>query len=784
MSACLSLRRVIFSAFMLSACFAIIPNVQAQEVSGPVIGSDATQIVPDIAEAAPKLSKIDVIGTERIEPSTVISYMDIRVGEAMTQDKLDATLKGLFGTGLFSDIMLEQKGSTLIVKIVENPIINQVAFEGNKKVKDEQLLSETTLRPRQVFTRTKVQSDVARLYQIYQRQGRFSASIEPKIIKLDQNRVDLVYEIDEGPVTEISTIRFVGNHQFSDENLRDVLATKEARWYRILTANDRYDEDRLSFDQEKLRQFYLENGYADFRVLSSQAEMAPDRKSFFLTMTVEEGDRYKVGAINLTSQIKNIDAQTLKNEVKFSSQDWYNATFVEDSIDAMTNKLQDLQYAFATVRPDVQRNREAKTVDITFSVSETPRVFVERIDIKGNSRTMDKVIRRAMLLVEGDPFSRDKLAKSEQRIRDLGFFEIVEVRSLPGSAPDKSVIDIKIAEKSTGEVSIGAGFSTADGPLADLRLRETNFLGRGQEFVLATTLSGQRTEFDFSFTEPYFLQRDLSAGIDLFHITRDLEDESSYDQQRDGGGLRLGYPLSEHWRQSLRYRVEQNKIENVQSDASRFILDQEGERFTSAVSQRLTYDHRDSTLFPTDGVNAWLETEVAGLGGETKYVSGRVGASSYYPITKKVTFSLTGETGAIGGFSNEDVAINDRYFLGGTNLRGFQLAGIGPRDTSTDDALGGNYFYRGTAEASFPIGLPEELGVTGHAFNDIGSLWGLDDGESDPDVANSSSIRASAGVGISWKSPLGPIRVDLAQPYASEDYDEQELFRFNFGTRF
>lgn len=784
MSACLSLRRVIFSAFMLSACFAIIPNVQAQEVSGPVIGSDATQIVPDIAEAAPKLSKIDVIGTERIEPSTVISYMDIRVGEAMTQDKLDATLKGLFGTGLFSDIMLEQKGSTLIVKIVENPIINQVAFEGNKKVKDEQLLSETTLRPRQVFTRTKVQSDVARLYQIYQRQGRFSASIEPKIIKLDQNRVDLVYEIDEGPVTEISTIRFVGNHQFSDENLRDVLATKEARWYRILTANDRYDEDRLSFDQEKLRQFYLENGYADFRVLSSQAEMAPDRKSFFLTMTVEEGDRYKVGAINLTSQIKNIDAQTLKNEVKFSSQDWYNATFVEDSIDAMTNKLQDLQYAFATVRPDVQRNREAKTVDITFSVSETPRVFVERIDIKGNSRTMDKVIRRAMLLVEGDPFSRDKLAKSEQRIRDLGFFEIVEVRSLPGSAPDKSVIDIKVAEKSTGEVSIGAGFSTADGPLADLRLRETNFLGRGQEFVLATTLSGQRTEFDFSFTEPYFLQRDLSAGIDLFHITRDLEDESSYDQQRDGGGLRLGYPLSEHWRQSLRYRVEQNKIENVQSDASRFILDQEGERFTSAVSQRLTYDHRDSTLFPTDGVNAWLETEVAGLGGETKYVSGRVGASSYYPITKKVTFSLTGETGAIGGFSNEDVAINDRYFLGGTNLRGFQLAGIGPRDTSTDDALGGNYFYRGTAEASFPIGLPEELGVTGHAFNDIGSLWGLDDGESDPDVANSSSIRASAGVGISWKSPLGPIRVDLAQPYASEDYDEQELFRFNFGTRF
>jgi outer membrane protein insertion porin family len=433
------------------------------------------------------------------------------------------------------------------------------------------------------------------------------------------------------------------------------------------------------------------------------------------------------------------------------------------------------------VRPDVQRNREAKTVDIVFQVNESPRVYVERIDVHGNMRTQDKVIRREMMLIEGDPFNRTLLAKSEKSIRDLGFFEKVTVRNLPGSTPDRTVIDIEVSEQSTGEVSIGAGFSTSDGPLADLRLTEKNFLGKGQELSLATVVSGKKSEFDVSFTEPYFLSRDISAGIDAFHMTRDLQDESSYDQQRTGGALRLGYPLSERWRQTAKYRYEVNDVSDVKSNASSFVRSQAGKWKTSAVSQRTTYDNRDSTLFPTDGWLYWLDTEYAGLGGDASYVSGKTGASYYYPVTKTVVFNALGEVGAIEGL-DENVRISERYFVGGNNLRGFERAGIGPRDRVTRDALGGNQFYRTTAELSFPIGFPKEYAIEGHAFHDAGSLWGIDD--TGTGINDEKSIRASGGIGVSWRSPLGPLRLDYAVPYTKEDFDKEEHFRFNFGTRF
>jgi outer membrane protein insertion porin family len=408
---------------------------------------------------------------------------------------------------------------------------------------------------------------------------------------------------------------------------------------------------------------------------------------------------------------------------------------------------------------------------------------VERIDIHGNVRTIDKVIRREMLLVEGDPFSRSKLAKSEQRLRDLNYFEKVEVKTTPGSAPDKTVIDIAVIEQSTGELSIGAGFSTQDGPLADLRIRERNLLGKGQDLTFATTIAGKRTEFDASFTEPYFLDRDLSAGVDVFHITRDLQDESSFDMKKTGGALRMGYPLSEKWRQGWKYRVDETEITDIDDDASRFIRDQDGKRFTSAVSQRLTYDDRDSTLFPTEGLYSWLDLEGAGLGGDAKFVSGDIGSSYFIPIyEKKVVFNLLGEVGAIHGFGDDGVRINERYMLGGNNFRGFERGGVGPRDRDTDDALGGNVYYRGTAELTFPIGLPEEMGVAGHAFSDMGSLWDID--ETGPEVIDENSFRASAGMGLSWRSPMGPLRVDFAFPIVKEDFDQEENFRFSFGTRF
>lgn len=734
------------------------------------------------AQAQGVIQKVEISGVERIEPATVMTYMDVRVGDPMNQDTMNRALKSLFATGLFADVTLRQSGGTLEVALVENPVISQIAFEGNDKIKEEELLAEISLRPRQVFTRTKVQSDVSRLYQIYQRNGRFAANIEPKIIKLDQNRVNLVFEISEGPVTNVDSIRFVGNTHFDDDRLRSEISTRESRWYRFLTSDDRYDPDRLSYDQELLRRFYLSQGYADFQLVSAVSELSSDRSRFFVTMTVDEGERYKVKDVAINSALSHFDASVLREHVTFRAGDWYNADEVTKTIDNFTNALGDMQFAFVSVHPEIERDREAKTVSITLAINETPRVYVERIDVDGNVRTLDKVIRREITLVEGDPFNRSKLAKSEQNIKDLGYFETVTVTPEQGSAPDRTVVNVEVAEQSTGELSVGAGFSTTDGPLADISLRERNLLGKGQDLLLAATIAGQRTEFDVSFTEPYFLDRDLSAGVDLFHITRDLQSESSFDQRRAGGSLRLGYPLSEKWRQTLRYRLERNDITNVENNASFFITSQEGQRVTSAVSQSLAYENRDSTLYPTSGLMGWFNTEIAGLGGDAEYVSGKLGSSYYYPVADQWVLNILGETGAITPIGDGDIQINERYFLGGGTLRGFAAAGVGPRDVATDDSLGGNYFYRGTAELSFPVGLPEEMGIKGHTFTDIGSLWNVD--ASGPTVIDENSLRAAAGVGVSWKSPLGPIRVDFSKPYVNEPEDKKEVFRFNFGTRF
>lgn len=732
--------------------------------------------------AAQQVQKIQIIGAQRIEESTIASYMDLKVGDNVDSESTDRVLKSLFSTGLFADVAVENANGTVTVKVIENPLINQIVFEGNDKIETAELMGEIQLRERQVFTRTKVQSDVNRLYQIYRRQGRFSVLIEPKIIRLDQNRVNLVFEIQEGDVTKVKAIRFVGNKKYDDDKLRSAISTKEAAWYRFLSTDDRYDPDRLSYDQEMLRNFYLSQGYADFQITSAVAELSDDKERFYLTFTVEEGERYKVSGTEIISQLRNFDASQLNSIIEIQAGDWYDADKVTKTVTAMTDALGDLQYAFVNVQPDVRKNREDHTVQLVFTIHETPRVFVERVNVNGNVRTLDKVLRREMQIVEGDPFNRSKLAKSEQKIKNLDFFDDVKVDVQQGSAPDKTVVNIDVQEKSTGELSVGAGFSSSDGPLADFRIRERNLLGKGQDLLLSTTIAGERTEFDASFTEPYFLNRDLSAGVDAFHMTRDLQDESSYDQRRTGGALRMGFPLSENWRDTIRYRIESNEIENVQSDASRFVRDQEGQRVTSAISNRLTYDTRDSIQFPTNGLMYWLDNEFAGLGGDAHYVSAKTGATYYYPIAENWVFNVLGEVGAIGSFGDSDVEINERYFIGGSTLRGFERSGIGPRDAETNDALGGNYFYRGSAELAFPLGLPKELGIRGHAFTDFGSLWELD--EVGSGILEDSSLRAAAGVGVSWRSPFGPIRVDFSAPYLKEDFDKKETFRFDFGTRF
>lgn len=768
------LTRTFFLGFML---------VSGVGISAPVMAQDDFLSFRRGAETETRVTRISVEGAERVDPATVVSYLTVKPGDQYTQSDLSESLKNLYATGLFADANIRQNGGDLVVVVIENPVINRVAFEGNKRIDDSELAAEVTSRPRAVYVRNDVRNDVDRIQDLYRRSGRYSVEVVPKIIRLDQNRIDLVFEIGEGPVSEIRGIKFIGNEAFDDDALRTEISSKETRWYRFLSSDDRYDPDRLAYDQELLRRFYLKNGYVDFRVLSAIAELTPDREGFFMTVTVEEGDRYKINNVSVdTSQLRNVDNAEFEKSVTIKKDEWYSSEDVEETVDILTEKLGDMQYAFAKIRPDIDRHPETKTVDVTFMAQETQKVFVERIDIKGNVRTLDKVIRREMDLMEGDPFSSTKLAKSEKEIRDLDYFNDVLVKPVPGSAPDQTVVEVDVEEKSTGEISVGAGFSTSDGPLADLRIRERNLLGKGQDLLFATTIAGERTQFDVSFTEPYFLNRDLSAGIDAFHVTRDLQDESSYDQKSSGLAFRTEYPFSNKLRQQLKYRIETNEIDNVDASASRFVRDQVGERVTSAVSQTLTYNDLDSNLFPTDGYKLWLQTEVAGLGGDAKYVSGKTGATYYYPITKKVTLNVLGEVGAIEGYSDGDIRINERYFLGSRTLRGFEYAGLGPRDTATEDALGGNRFYRGSAEIGFPIGLPEEMGIKGHLFSDFGSLWDVDDDGAG--IVDEASLRASVGVGLSWRSPMGPLRVDLASPVLKEDYDDEEIFRFDFGTRF
>jgi outer membrane protein insertion porin family len=735
------------------------------------------------AQGSTVIREVVIEGVQRVEPSTVRSYLLVQEGDEADPERMDRSLKSLYATGLFSDVSIREEGSKLIVVVVENPIVNRVAFEGNERIKDETLESETTLRPRVIYTRSKVQSDVQRILTLYRQSGRFAATVEPKIIELPQNRVDVVYEINEGPVTSIETIRFVGNKAFSDSELREAIRTKQSRWWRFLSSDDTYDPDRLALDRELLRRFYLSEGYVDFRVQSAVAELTPDREQFFVTFTIEEGERYKVGTVAVTAKLPGIEDKSLNEALTLHEGDWYDANEVEKSIEKLGDEVGNQGYAFVDIRPRLERNREKKTIDIVFEVQEGPRVFVERIDITGNVRTMDEVIRREFRFVEGDAFNAAKLRRSRQRIQDLDFFEKVSVEQVPGSAPDKAVVKVAVEEKSTGSLSIGAGFSTGSGFLGDISIRERNFLGRGQDLQASLLIGQQQQQVDLSFTEPYFLGKEIAAGGDLFFVETDRQSESSFDTTTIGGDLRANYPLTEHLRQGWRYTLKQTDVNNVPDDASIFILEAEGKETYSEVSHSLTYDRRDSRINPTEGYFGRHTVDIAGLGGSAKYVRNRVDAGYYYPVTDKWVLSLTGSGGYVHGLG-EDVKLLDRFYIGGNEIRGFKTDGIGPRDADTDDALGGEIFYASSLQLSFPLGLPQELDIRGRVFTDVGSSWQMAEQGNGDLVDDSSAPRLSVGAGLTWVSPFGPLGIDLGFALIKESFDETEILRLNFGTRF
>ena len=728
------------------------------------------------------VSDVVIEGSQRIETNTILSYLGIKRGDTVGPYELDQGIKDLFSTGFFSDVNLSMsEDGKLLVSIVENPMINRVEFEGNDQLKDEELAKEIQLKPRVIYTRNKIQSDVSRLLEIYQRSGRFNAKIEPKLIMRPQNRVDIIFEVEEGPVARIADIRFIGNKTFSSSDLQEVIRSTEECWYCFITDFDKYDPDRLSFDQELLRKFYTTQGYADFQVKTAIAELTPDKRQFYVTFTIDEGRQYTLNSVEFKSSIAGTDSDALRSKVLTLAGDQYNSDAIETSIDNLVSEMGNQGYAFVDIDPELKRDEKKGTIDLTYQINEGPRVYVERIDIKGNVRTLDEVVRREFRIAEGDPFSTEKLQRTEQRLKNLGFFESVKLSNRPGSAPDKTAVDVEVAEASTGEITLGAGFSTVDGLLADFGIREKNLLGRGQDLRLHAMLAAERQQFDLGFTEPYFLNRELAAGFDLFKTTQDFREESSFDRESTGGKLRMGYTISEKLRHDVYYSFAETSITDVDPLASRFIRDQQGTNITSLVGQSLTYDSRNNRFDPTGGYLIGVDFDVAGLGGDSKFLRPELRSSYYHNFAPDWTLMLAG----IGGYMfplDDTILIQDRFFVGNRNMRGFDDAGIGPRDLSTGDALGGNVYYVATIEQSFPLGLPEELGFRGAFFSDVGSLYDVDD--SGPTVADDPSIRAAVGVGVSWRSPFGPVRLDLSKAVLKEDYDVEELFRFSFGTRF
>ncbi|WP_295191433.1 outer membrane protein assembly factor BamA [uncultured Brevundimonas sp.] len=766
----------------------------------PAQTASASAAEPRVEIAAPQtitINRIIVQGAQRIDQTTVLSYLPIRPGDAVDASVLDVAVRTLSRTGLFADVQLGIQNGDLIVQIVENPIINQVVFEGNKALSKDKLTKEVTLAPRGIYTRAKVQEDVGSIVELYRLQGRISATVTPKLVQLDQNRVDVIFEINEGPQTGISAINVLGNEAFSDRDVRGVMVTEKSTWWKFFSNNDNYDPNRLEYDQEQLRKFYTNRGYYDFRVVSSVAELQPDDQAFQLTLTLNEGDKYNFGEIKVVTQNDRLNADFLKALVPIREGQLYESDKIEQSVDALTFAAGSAGYAFVEINPTYKANPETDTVDVTFNVSEGQRVYIDRINVVGNTRTIDPVIRRELLLTEGDAFNRSLMERSRNNLRALGFFKDVTVEETRGSAPDRSVINVNVQEQPTGELSVGAGFSSVDSFTVNLGISERNFRGRGQNVVARLEWGSLRQQVDFRFTEPKFLGRDLRAGFDLFHSRYDLSQYSSYDYRSTGAGLRLSYPLNGNMLLSTRYFLKSDEIIvptgfcSGVGQGSSALCDQIGSFINSSAGYTLQVNYTNDPIRPTRGWAGSLRQDLAGLGGDVNYVKTEADASWYYGFTPNWIVSIQGSTGYVSGWNGDPIRINDRFFKGGNSFRGFETAGMGPRDLNTTDALGGNFYAIGTVELTLPNYLPEQYGIKTSLFADVGTLGVLDDrykltstGTVNANIADELSLRASAGVSIHWKSPMGPIRFDISKVLSKEDYDKTESFRFSTSTQF
>ncbi len=772
-------------------------------------GSFAVQLAATTVAQAAVVNSIDVRGNRRVESETIRNYVNIKPGASFTAADVDQAVKDLFGTGLFSDVRINQVGSTLVVQVEEYSIVNQVIFQGNKKIKDATLAERVQLKPRGTFSNTTLDTDVAAIRESYSRVGRDDAVVNAQVIDLGENRVNVVFEIQEGGRTKISSINFVGNNAYSDRRLADLISTKRSSMFSFLFRDDVYDEDRLRADEEALRRFYYNHGYADFRIVSSSAELDEANNAYSITITIDEGDRYTFGDVSVESTIEGVDAQALNSELKTRTGKVYSAEDVEDTIVALTERVVGMGYAFADVTPRGDRNFENRTISVVYQIDQGARTYIERIEIRGNSRTRDYVIRREFDVSEGDAFNQVLIQRAKRRLERLDYFTSVNVSTVPGSQPDQVYLVIDVVEKATGELSIGAGYSTGEtasssgGVSVEGSIAERNFLGRGQYIKVAIGGGEDSRDYSFSFTEPYFLGRRISAGFDIYRRTREYD---YYEAASTGATVRFGLPITEALTTQLAYNYVQEEYDyddSVNGDecpgipgsissgfcpVSSAIQNaiEESPWIKSSVSGSLIYNTLDDFKMPREGIYANFTTEVAGLGGDAEWLK-FTGRANYYHLLSE-ELDIVGLLSAGAGHiidTGSGLRVFDNFMNNDRMIRGFEVGGMGP--TSADvptDHLGGETYFNATAEAQFPIPVvPPSLGLRGAVFADAATLYGNSLDDVDPNTT-SMEWRASVGVSLLWASPFGPLRIDYAVPVKKEPTDEVENFNFGISTRF
>ncbi len=802
---------------------------------GIIVGAGTLTVVSSGAAIAQSVNSIVVEGNRRVEAETIRSYFKGGPGGQLSAEQIDAGLKALYGTGLFSDVQIKHAGGRLVISVVENPVINQVAFEGNKKAKDEQLKMEVQSKARGTLSKPTVQADVQRIIEIYHHSGRYDVSVVPEIIDLPNNRVNLVFKIQEGAKTGVAEIDFVGAKAFSQGRLRDVIKTSVSNWLSFLQTTDIYDPDRVEADRDLLRRFYLQHGYADVRIVSATGVYDPAKKGFVITFTIDEGAKYHFGSVDVISNVHALNPALLRGKLKIGSGDVYNADLVQKSVEAMTIEAAKHGYAFANVHPRGDRDFQKHLINIAFVVDEGVRAYIERINIRGNTRTRDYVIRREFDIGEGDPFNRALIDRAERRLKNLDFFKSVKITTEPGSAPDRVVVDVNVEEKSTGEFSVSGGYSTADGFLAEVAVAERNLMGRGQ-YVKASVSYGQYTKgFGLSFVEPYLLGYRMAGGVDLYARQNLANNYVSYDTQSIGANFRLGFGLTEELSLQPRYSIYQQKISlpsqyndcilspnalvnggtgvvpgdacYANGEASLAVRKElaQGAVLVSSLGYTLAYNTLDNVKSPTSGLYADIKQDFAGVGGDVNFIRTNAEARTYYEVLPDVVGVLKVQGGNITGWGGKDLRMLDHFFMGPNLVRGFQPAGIGPRDLTpgtNNDALGGSMYWGASVEAQTPLYfLPKEIGIKAAVFADAGNVWDYQ-GPTSWDVTGealqvglngANLIRSSVGVGFIWDSPLGPLRFDLAYPLTKycatgstgiEVCDRTQIFRFSGGTKF